>query len=264
MPCGVWSSDGRIEAGFAMADASSPDEHLRAGGGAASLGRLALVGAIVAGVGVAFAYTGGWLTPRALTPERFIDTFEQVNGPHPGFRRNHAKGVCASGVFESNGGGARLSRAVVFRPGRVAVVGRLALAGGNTYKADAVQTVRSLALRYSLPNGEEWRSGMNSIPVFAVRTPEAFRDQLVATSPDPTTGKPDPTRMQAFVRRPSGIRPRARGYQGRADRVRLREQHLQQPQRLRAGRCGRQLDAGPLGDGPAPAVRRSRDGAVGG
>src|SRR5215470_12522956 len=155
-----------------MTDDSSADEH-RAGGGAATLGRLALVGLIVAGVGVAFAYTGGWLTPRALTPERFIDTFEQVIGPQPGFRRNHAKGVCASGFFESNGGGARLSRAIVFRPGRVPVVGRFALAGGNPYQADAVQTVRSLALRYSLPNGEEWRSGMNSIPVFVVRTPEA-------------------------------------------------------------------------------------------
>src|SRR5262245_14115168 len=182
-----------------MTDDSSPGDRLRAGGGTASLGRLALVGLIVAGVGVAFAYTGGGLTPRALTPDRFIATFEQVNGPQPGFRRNHAKGVCADGFFESNGGGARLSRAVVFRPGRVPVVGRFALAGGHPHAADALQTVRSLAVRFSLPNGEEWRTGMNSIPVFAVRTPEAFRDQLVAASPDPTTGKPDPTRMQAFV-----------------------------------------------------------------
>jgi len=182
-----------------MADDSSSDGHLRVGGGAASLGRLALVGVIVAGVCVAFAYTGGWLTPRALTPARFIDTFQQVNGPHPGFRRNHAKGVCAGGFFESNGGGMRLSRAVVFQPGRVPVVGRFALAGGNPYQVDAVQTVRSMALRFSPPNGEEWRTGINSIPVFVVRTPEAFRDQLVATSPDPTTGKPDQSKMQAFV-----------------------------------------------------------------
>src|SRR4029077_13120188 len=182
-----------------MADDSSPDGHLRVGGGAASLGRLALVGVIVAGVGVAFAYPGGWLTPRALTPARFIDTFQQVNGPHPGFRRNHAKGVCAGGFFESNGGGLRISRAVVFQPGRVPVVGRFALAGGNPYQVDAVQTVRSMALRFSLPNGEEGGTGINSIPVFVVRTPEAFRDQLVATSPDPTIGKPDPSKMQAFV-----------------------------------------------------------------
>src|SRR5262249_50704380 len=135
-----------------MTDDSSADER-RAGGGAATLGRLALVGVIVAGVGVAFAYTGGGLAPPAPTPGRSTAPFEQVNGPRPGFRRNHAKGVCASGFFESNGGGARLSRAVVFQPGRVPVLGRFALAGGNPHAADAVQTVRSLALRFSLPNG---------------------------------------------------------------------------------------------------------------
>jgi catalase len=157
------------------------------------------VGVTVAVVGVAFAYTGGWLTPRGLTPSRFIDTFEQINGPHPGFRRNHAKGVCVSGFFESNGLGARLSRAVVFQTGRTPVVGRFTLAGGNPYAVDTVQTVRSMALRFALPDCEEWRTGMNSIPVFVVDTPEGFRDQLVAMSADPKTGKPDPVKVQAFL-----------------------------------------------------------------
>jgi catalase len=40
---------------------------------------------------------------------------------------------------------------------------------------------------------------INSIPVFAVSTPEAFRDQLVAGGPDPRTGKPDPDRVKAFL-----------------------------------------------------------------
>jgi pyruvate/2-oxoglutarate dehydrogenase complex dihydrolipoamide dehydrogenase (E3) component len=161
--------------------------------------RLALVGAIVGMVGLAFAYVGGWLTPRQLTPARFIDTFERINGLHPGFRRNHAKGVCVSGYFDSNGRAARLSKAVVFEAGRVPVVGRFALAGGMPDAADSPQTVRSMALRFSLRDGEEWRTGMNSIPVFAVNTPEGFRDQLVAMSADPTTGKPDPGKVQAFL-----------------------------------------------------------------
>src|ERR1700720_3384769 len=87
-------------------------------------------GVIVAAVVSAFAYTGGWFSPHRLTPARFIDTFEAVNGPHPGFRRNHAKGVCLTGWFDSNGAGARLSRAAVFKSGRVPVFGRFALAGG--------------------------------------------------------------------------------------------------------------------------------------
>ena len=163
--------------------------------------RLLPVGGILLAVVVAFAYDGGWLSPHALTPARFIDTFEAINGVHPSFRRNHAKGVCVSGTFESNGQGARLSKAVVFQPGRIPVVGRFALAGGMPYAPDAVSTVRSMALRFSLPNGEEWRTGMNNTPVFAVNTPAAFRDQLLAMRPDPTTGKPDPAHVRAFLER---------------------------------------------------------------
>jgi catalase len=61
-------------------------------------------GVVLAGVVGAFAYTGGWFSPHRLTPARFIDTFEKVNGIHPGFRRNHAKGVCVTGFFESKAG----------------------------------------------------------------------------------------------------------------------------------------------------------------
>jgi catalase len=159
------------------------------------------VGAIVLAVGAGFVYAGGWLSPNRLTPSRMIDTFEQVNGLHAGFRRNHAKGVCVGGYFESNGQGARLSKAVVFQPGKVPVVGRFAVAGGMPFAADDVHTVRSMALRFSLPNGEEWRTGMNSIPVFAVNSPEAFREQLIGMAPDPKTGKPDPDRVKAFLAR---------------------------------------------------------------
>jgi catalase len=40
---------------------------------------------------------------------------------------------------------------------------------------------------------------MINLPVFPVRTPEAFYDQLLASKPEPNTGKPDPAKMQAFL-----------------------------------------------------------------
>jgi catalase len=162
-------------------------------------GRFLLVAAIVLGVGGAFLYVGGWLSPHKLTPPRLIDTFQQVNGPHPGFRRNHAKGVGVGGSFDSNGQGTRVSKAVVFRPGRVPVVGRFSLAGGMPYQTDAPRTIRGLGLQFLLPDGEEWRTAMIDLPVFPVHTPEAFREQLVAMEPDAKTGKPDPAKVKAFL-----------------------------------------------------------------
>ena len=168
---------------------------------ASSIGRLAAIGVVVAGIASSFAYAGGWLTPHELTPKAIINTLEKVNGSHPGFRRNHAKGVCVSGYFESNGRGVGLSKAAVFRSGRVPVIGRFALAGGQPHAADAPQTVRSMALLFKLPDGEEWRTGMNNIPVFPVKTAQAFHDQLLASALDPATGKPDPDIMKAFIAR---------------------------------------------------------------
>ena len=170
-------------------------------GKASTLARFALIGVALAAVAGTFAYLGGWFTPNELTPARFTDGFEQVNGVHPGFRRNHAKGVGVSGFFESNGNGVRLSKAAVFQPGRVPVIGRFSLSGGQPYVADKPDTVRGLGLQFSLPDGELWRTAMINLPVFPVRTPEAFYEQLIASKPDPDTGKPDPAKMKAFLAR---------------------------------------------------------------
>jgi catalase len=161
--------------------------------------RLAAIGAIMLCVALLFAYTGGWLSPDRLTQDRIMAAFQTDNGSHPGFRRNHAKGVCVSGWFESNGQAASLSKAAIFKPGRVPVVGRFALAGGMPFQADMPATVRSMALRFLPPGAEEWRTGMNDIPVFVVNSARGFYEQLVAAAPDPSTGKPDPSKMQAFL-----------------------------------------------------------------
>src|SRR5258706_4304565 len=163
------------------------------------LGRLAGIGVVLLGVAGAFLYLGGWFSPDALTPARFVDGFERVAGIHSGFRRNHAKGVCVSGFFESNGQGMRLSKAVLFRPGRTSVIGRFSFGGGNPYVADAPEMVRGLGLLFWLSEGEEWRTAMINLPVFPVRTPQAFYEQLLASAPNHATGKPGSARMQAFL-----------------------------------------------------------------
>jgi catalase len=161
--------------------------------------RLAVIGVLLAVIAGLFLYAGGWFTPHALTPAAMINTFERLNGEHPGFRRNHAKGVCVTGYFESNGQGQALSKAQVFRAGRVPIVGRFALAGGQPFAVDTPQTVRSLAILFKQADGEEWRTAMVNIPVFVVNTPQDFHDFLVVTSPDPETGKVDSAAVGAFL-----------------------------------------------------------------
>jgi catalase len=161
--------------------------------------RLTSIGVLLLGVVAGFLYLGGWFSPQKLTPARFADEFERVNSIHSGFRRNHAKGVCVRGFFDSNGQGSRLSKAVVFQSGRVPVIGRFSLGNGDPHSTDALSTVRGLGLQFSLPNGEQWRTAMVNLPVFPFKDPRAFYDNMVASQRDPNTHQPDPAKGAAFL-----------------------------------------------------------------
>lgn len=167
-------------------------------GPARGLWRWALIGGAVTAVAATFGYVGGWLAPHRLTPQRLVDALQRNSGLHPGYRRNHAKGVCVTGYFEGNGAASAYSTTPFFAAVRTPVVGRFAMPGGNPYAPDSSVPIRSLALRLSAPDGEQWRTGMNSMPVFPVATPRAFYEQTVAGRPDPRTGKPDPAKLKAF------------------------------------------------------------------
>ncbi|MET0313799.1 MAG: catalase family peroxidase [Hansschlegelia sp.] len=152
----------------------------------------AVIGVVVAVLAGAFAYTAGWLTPDRLTPARMVDAFAPPGGAAPGHRRNHAKGVCFTGVFESNGAGAALSKAQVFAAGRYPVVGRFNFGTPDPKASDVTARVRGLGIRISTPDGQEWRSAMIDPPIFAVSTVEAFYELLKAS------GSKDPKAMEAF------------------------------------------------------------------
>jgi catalase len=164
-----------------------------------ALMRLGIIGLVLLGLASAFAWTAGWFSPGRLDRVRLVDALEQVKGTHPGFRRNHPKGVCLVGWFDGNGAGTRLSRAAVFRPGPTPVIGRFSTLGPSPTTPDSPRVGRSMALSFALPDGEVWRTSMNSIPVFPVKDAGELYDYLMALKPDPATGKPDPARLAAFL-----------------------------------------------------------------
>jgi catalase len=147
----------------------------------------------------AVLYASGWVgSGGRLTPRSFIEAFRSVNGPQVGFRKNHGKGVAVSGHFDSNGAGAEITTAAVFQSGRTPVLGRFSLATGNHTSPDMAATTRGLGLAFGFPGGEQWRTAMVNLPVFVVNSPQGFYDQLIASKPLPSTGKPDPEAMARF------------------------------------------------------------------
>jgi catalase len=169
-----------------------PERHAPSAGSAT--GSIVLIAALVVAAGTAFAYTAGWFSPSRITPPRLVDTIAPPGGPALGFRRNHAKGICFSGSFESNGSGSALSTAQMLASGSYPVTGRFNLATPDPKAQDGMARVRGLSLRVKTPDGQEWRSAMIDAPFFPVATVQAFYDLQVASA-----RKDDPDAMKTFA-----------------------------------------------------------------
>ena len=139
-----------------------------------AIGSLALIAVVVAFVAATFAYTAGWFSPERLTPQKLVDGFAGPSGPPLGHRRNHAKGICFTGMFEANGAGSELSHAQVFAKGQYPVIGRFNLATPNPNADDSKERVRGFGLMISTPDGQEWRMAMIDAPFFPVASGRGF------------------------------------------------------------------------------------------
>lgn len=155
---------------------------------------LLLIAVVVLVLVAAFAFTAGWLSPARLTPTKIVNALAPPGGPALGFRRNHAKGVCFTGNFESNGAAVALSKAPVFASGSYPVTGRFNLATADPKAPDATVRVRGLSLRIVAADGSEWRTAMINAPFFAVATPQAFYGLLQASA-----NTSDPDAMKNFA-----------------------------------------------------------------
>lgn len=158
-----------------------------------ALGSFVLIAAVVAFGAGAFAYTAGWFSPGRLTSTKLVTALAPPGGPALGHRRNHAKGICFTGVFEANGNGVALSRATMFATGQYPVVGRFNLATPDPNAADPTVRVRGIGVQISTPDRQVWRMALIDPPVFAVSTPQGFYELLEASK------SKDPEAMKGFV-----------------------------------------------------------------
>jgi catalase len=112
------------------------------------LGSLAVIATVIGLSAAIFAYTAGWFSPQRLTPGKVVAAFAPPTGVALGHRRNHAKGICFTGIFEANGAGSELSQARVFARGQYPVLGRFNLATADPDASDATVRVRGLGMRH--------------------------------------------------------------------------------------------------------------------
>jgi catalase len=134
-----------------------------------------------------------------VTAPQMIDAFEGTFGVHPGQRRNHIKGTCASGEFVGATEAAVLSRSALFSGKTIPVIARFSLGGGNPDVPDAAPAPRGMALEFHLPSGAKQHITMINAPIFGASSPASFRDAIVAAKPDPKTGQPDPEKLKAYA-----------------------------------------------------------------
>jgi catalase len=139
-----------------------------------------------------------------VTPSQLITSMEAANGVHAGQRRNHTKGTCAAGDFVGTPEAAVYSKSALFSGAHIPVVARFSLAGGDPDSPDSAGSPRGLAIEYHLPNGNRQHMTMLNTPVFLTSQPAVFNDLLVASKPDPATGKPDMKADPGIFCQPSG------------------------------------------------------------
>ena len=133
-----------------------------------------------------------------VTADQVVGAIEKQFGTTPGQRRNHINGVCIAGSFTGDKAIQAYTTSPLFSGKQIPVIGRFSLAGGSLKIPDTARNPRGMALEFVLPQRKVQHFTMLNVPVFGAATPNSFYDGVVANTPDPATGKPDPEKQAAF------------------------------------------------------------------
>ncbi len=135
---------------------------------------------------------------EAVTPDQVVTAIEKQFGVTPGQRRNHINGVCVAGSFTGDRAVQAYTTSPLFTGKPIPVIGRFSLAGGSLKILDTARNPRGLALEFELPKNNIHHFTMLNVPVFGAATPSSFYDGVIANTPDPATGKPDPEKVSSY------------------------------------------------------------------
>ena len=150
-----------------------------------------------------FAHPAVAAEPASDKPvvEQIVDVMTKLaQGPHKGYRANHAKGIVATGTFTPSPAAASLSKAAHLQQTETPVTVRFSNATGVPDIPDTNPNAnpRGIAIRFALPDGSYTDIVSISVNAFPAATPEDFLGLLsaiAATGP----GAPKPTPIEQFL-----------------------------------------------------------------
>ncbi|TYR78823.1 catalase family peroxidase [Priestia megaterium] len=141
-------------------------------------------------------------TKKILQPElakKAVDAIEGAVGKFPSYRRAHAKGSYYRAVFTPNGNASSMTTAPHLQNTPVPALVRFSNGSPNPHVADILAPVKGMAVQFQLPDGSVTNMATVTIPIFFAKTPQAFIELLQSFKPDPTTGAPDQSKIQAVL-----------------------------------------------------------------
>ena len=138
--------------------------------------------------------------PNIAIAQEVLQAFDDLNGPQPGFRPAHAKGILLAGNFTPSADAAQLTRAPHLQRPSTRVTVRFSDTTGipNIPDSDPNASPRGMAIRFHLAEHVHTDIIAHSVDAFPVRNVEEFLELLHAVHAS-QAGAPSPTPVEMFV-----------------------------------------------------------------
>ncbi len=149
----------------------------------------------------------GALAQGSVQANDLLELFEKLGGSYPGFRKAHARGLCASGTF-TPATSPHFPQAALLANGELPVVLRFSVGGTNPESDERAPGTRGAGIRIELPEGDFHHFTGNNFPVSAGKDPETFFGFLATLLPD-ENGDYDPEKTLAYVQQNPSVQAHA-------------------------------------------------------
>lgn len=137
--------------------------------------------------------------PESVQAHQLVDIFEKLSGKHPGVRKAHASGVCATGSFTPNSEAGPFADAPLLSSGELPISVRFSMGGGNPEADERAPGTRGMAVQITLEDGSRHIFTGNNFPVFAGKDPETFFGFLSTLLPD-ENGQRNPQKTMEYIK----------------------------------------------------------------